>query len=79
MHATRNGHLDVAAYLLTCDWVVSRSSEEVELSEAAQQALVAAAAQGHNEVSAHQVFFSVIEQIDNMLKKLTRDVVLVIN
>lgn len=51
VHATRNGHLDVAAYLLTCDWVVSRSSEEVELSEAAQQALVAAAAQGHNEVS----------------------------
>lgn len=50
VHAARNGHLDVVVYLLTCDWVVDTRSEEVELCEAAQQALVAAAAQGHNEV-----------------------------
>lgn len=50
VHAARYGHLTVVSYLLASDWVVT-SPEEVELAEAAQQALVAAAAQGHTEVS----------------------------
>lgn len=49
VHAARNDHLPVVSFLLACDWVVT-SSEEVELAEAAQQALVAASAQGHIEV-----------------------------
>lgn len=59
VHAARNGHLEVIAYLLACDWVLttdrklnvsSTCSNEVELEKATQQALVAAASQGHIEV-----------------------------
>lgn len=50
VHAARNGHLNILAYLLTCDWVVDSQQREVELSQATQQALVAAASQGHEEV-----------------------------
>ncbi|RZF43709.1 hypothetical protein LSTR_LSTR015248 [Laodelphax striatellus] len=52
VHAARNGHLEVAAYLLACDWVLDPEAaigREVSLAEAAQQTLVAAAAQGHLE------------------------------
>lgn len=46
-----NYSFQVASYLLGCDWVVQSSSgQEVDLAEAAQQALVAAAAQDHTEV-----------------------------
>jgi len=51
VHAARNGCLNVVGYLLACDWVLRNPETEVELGEAAQQALVAAAAQGHTEVS----------------------------
>ncbi|XP_021931745.1 protein TANC2 isoform X1 [Zootermopsis nevadensis] len=50
VHAARNGCLNVVAYLLACDWVLRNPDTEVELGEAAQQALVAAAAQGHTEI-----------------------------
>lgn len=50
VHAARNGHLSIVAYLLACDWVLANIDQEVSLTEAAQQALVAAAAQGHTEV-----------------------------
>lgn len=50
MHAARNGHLNILAFLLTCDWVIDSQHREVELSEATHQALVAAASQGHDEV-----------------------------
>ncbi|XP_065220330.1 protein TANC2 isoform X3 [Planococcus citri] len=50
VHAARNGHLNILAYLLTCDWVVDSQQREVELSQATQQALVAAASQGHEEI-----------------------------
>lgn len=50
VHAARNGHISVVTYLLACEWVVSKPSD-VELCEAAQQALIAAAGQGHTEVS----------------------------
>lgn len=49
VHAARNGCLNVVGYLLACDWVV-KTEEDVELAEAAQQALIAAAGQGHVEI-----------------------------
>ncbi|KAK3915593.1 Protein TANC2 [Frankliniella fusca] len=49
VHAARSGCLQVAGYLLSCDWVVN-NCHEVSLGEAVQQALIAAAAQGHNEL-----------------------------
>lgn len=49
VHAARNGCLNVVGYLLACDWLV-KSEEDVGLAEAAQQALVAAAGQGHVEI-----------------------------
>lgn len=49
VHAARNGFLNVVGYLLACDWVV-KNSEDVELTEAAQQALIAASSQGHTEI-----------------------------
>lgn len=60
VHAARSGCLQVAGYLLSCDWVVNNCSE-VSLGEAVQQALIAAAAQGHNEVDkksrSHKLYF----------------------
>jgi len=50
VHAARHGHLPVVSYLLASDWVVT-SPEQVELTEAAQQAIVAATAQAHTYVS----------------------------
>ncbi|XP_046143166.1 protein TANC2 isoform X3 [Osmia bicornis bicornis] len=56
VHAARHGRLSVVGYLLACDWVVPASENEAEGSqdigreEAAQQAVVAAAAQGHESV-----------------------------
>ncbi|KAL1461449.1 hypothetical protein WDU94_013348 [Cyamophila willieti] len=51
VHAARGGHLQVVAYLLGCDWVLlGPRGQEVDLAEAAQQALVAAAAQDHTEI-----------------------------
>lgn len=56
VHAARNGRLNVVGYLLACDWVPTptgsgeKEESDVSLAEAAQQALVAAAAHGHAEV-----------------------------
>ncbi|KAI5748263.1 hypothetical protein M8J77_023609 [Diaphorina citri] len=51
VHAARGGHLQVVAYLLGCDWVLlGPRGQEVDLAEAAQQAMVAAAAQDHTEI-----------------------------
>lgn len=56
MHAARHGRLSVVGYLLACDWVVPATESEAEGSqdigreEAAQQAVVAAAAQGHESI-----------------------------
>ncbi|XP_068912887.1 protein TANC2 isoform X2 [Tenebrio molitor] len=49
VHAARNGCLNVVGYLLACDWII-KNPEDVELAEAAQQALVASASQGHVEI-----------------------------
>lgn len=58
VHAARHGRLSVVGYLLACDWLTSSSEVDSELSgspdvsreEAAQQAVVAAASQGHEAV-----------------------------
>ncbi|KAK9710641.1 Ankyrin repeats (3 copies) [Popillia japonica] len=49
VHAARNGCLNVVGYLLACDWIIT-TAEDVTLSEAAQQALIAAAGHGHTEI-----------------------------
>ncbi|XP_015435614.1 PREDICTED: LOW QUALITY PROTEIN: protein TANC2 [Dufourea novaeangliae] len=56
VHAARHGRLSVVGYLLACDWFVPSGENEPEISqdmsreEAAQQAVVAAAAQGHESI-----------------------------
>ncbi|XP_046487873.1 protein TANC2 isoform X1 [Neodiprion pinetum] len=54
VHAARHARLSVVGYLLACDWVVKGAQEtadsEVGREEAAQQAVVAAAAQGHEPI-----------------------------
>lgn len=54
VHAARHARLSVVGYLLACDWVVKGIQEsvdsEVGREEAAQQAVVAAAAQGHEPI-----------------------------
>ncbi|XP_015600878.1 protein TANC1 isoform X2 [Cephus cinctus] len=57
VHAARHGRLSVVGYLLACDWLVptassvsESASSDVGREEAAQQAVVAAAAQGHESI-----------------------------
>lgn len=56
VHAARHGRLSVVGYLLACDWLVPMNenqtdgSREIRREEAAQQAVVAAAAQGHESI-----------------------------
>lgn len=49
VHAARNGCLNVVGYLLACDWIL-KTENDVELADAAQQALIAASGQGHTEI-----------------------------
>ena len=51
LYASQMGHLNVVGYLLSCDWPADGFSDnELTLSEAAQQALIVAAGQGHAQV-----------------------------
>lgn len=59
VHAARHGRLSVVGYLLACDWFAGSTGEgktetgavvETGREEAAQQAVVAAASQGHEAV-----------------------------
>lgn len=56
VHAARHGRLSVVGYLLACDWIPTSESKaesgvlEINREEAAQQAVVAAASQGHEAV-----------------------------
>ncbi|XP_048506587.1 protein TANC2 isoform X2 [Athalia rosae] len=54
VHAARHARLSVVGYLLACDWLVKVArgtvDSEVGRAEAAQQAVVAAAAQGHEQI-----------------------------
>ncbi|XP_050337219.1 protein TANC2 isoform X2 [Bactrocera neohumeralis] len=47
VHAARTGRLNVVKYLLACDWTPRPNSQDVSLSAALQQSLIAAAAQDH--------------------------------
>ncbi|KAF0310719.1 Protein TANC2 [Amphibalanus amphitrite] len=49
VHAAVAGHLDVVDFLLGCDWTYARDG--LALTEAAQQALVAAAGNGHHQLT----------------------------
>ncbi|XP_063983785.1 protein TANC2 isoform X2 [Diachasmimorpha longicaudata] len=58
VHAARHGRFPVVGYLLACDWSIptsesdihSETVSEIPREEAAQQAVVAAASQGHESV-----------------------------
>lgn len=51
LYAAQMGHLNAVGYLLSCDWPADGFSDnELTLSEAAQQALIVAAGQGHAQV-----------------------------
>lgn len=57
VHAAKHGRLSVVGYLLACDWVLPTGenrpesvTSEIGREEAAQQAVVAAASQGHEAV-----------------------------
>lgn len=53
VHAARQGRLSVVGYLLACNWAPSLTTNlklEIAREEAAQQAVVAAAAQGHEAI-----------------------------
>lgn len=57
VHAARHGRLSVVGYLLACDWIVpadeskiENGAAEIDREEAAQQAVVGAASQGHEDV-----------------------------
>ena len=49
MYATQGGHLNVMSHLLSCDWSTDPVND-LGLAEAAQQAMVAAAQGGHEQV-----------------------------
>lgn len=50
VHAAMFGHLKVVKYLLACDWIARDNSTDVNLIEAAQQAFITAAGQGHTNI-----------------------------
>lgn len=50
VHAARAGRLNVVKYLIACDWNSRTETSDVSLTEAGQQSLIAAAAQGNTEI-----------------------------
>lgn len=70
VHAARNGHTSVIAYLLSCNWASPSSQYEIERFEALQQALVAAASQGFVEVS--DDFYQIISDLNIIVIMTTR-------
>lgn len=69
VHAARNGHLSVVGYLLACDWLTNTGSTEVSHEEAAQQAVVAAAAQGKESIVEYLLDMSevVVDKPDTLI------------
>ena len=75
VHAAKHGRLSVVSCLLACDWNTSTDSEapknyvEVKKEEATQQALVAAAAQGHESVVEYFLDMSevFIDKLDTLI------------
>jgi ankyrin repeat protein len=50
LYASQAGNLNVVGYLLSCDWPTDGFDGELSLAEAAQQALIVAAGQGHAQI-----------------------------
>lgn len=50
VHAAQAGKLHIVKYLVACDWIIRRDSNDVSLEAASQQALIAAASQGHTAI-----------------------------
>lgn len=50
VHAAQAGKLHIVKYLMACDWGTRSGSTDVTLAHATQQALVAAASQGHTAI-----------------------------
>ncbi|XP_055699268.1 protein TANC2 isoform X1 [Phlebotomus papatasi] len=50
VHAARSGKLNVVKYLLASDWIGRDGFNDMSLSQAAQQALVAASSQGSTDI-----------------------------
>lgn len=50
VHAAQTGKLHIIKYLLACDWATQPASNNVGWEAAIQQALIAAASQGHTEI-----------------------------
>ncbi|CAB0033543.1 unnamed protein product [Trichogramma brassicae] len=78
VHAARRGRLAVVGYLLACDWLTTKnnnghrklgSARNVDRDEAALQALVAAAAQGHEAVVEYLLDMSEVgvDEVDTLL------------
>ncbi len=64
VYATQGGHLNVVSHLLSCDWSTDPVND-LGLAEAAQQAMVAAAQGGHEQVKMKS-----FSTIDNFYIKL---------
>lgn len=75
VHAARHGCLNVVGYLLACDWI-TKTPDDVDLAEAAQQALVAAAGQGHVEIVEYLLDMAEVEA--DKLDSLTGETALTI-
>lgn len=76
VHAARNGNLNVVGYLLACDWLIKDAERDIELPEAAQQALTASAAQGHVEIVEYLLDMSEVNA--NLLDSLTGETALTV-
>lgn len=50
VHAARAGKLHIVKYLIACDWSARPNSNDISLEAASQQALIAAASQGHTAI-----------------------------
>lgn len=75
VHAARHGRLSVVGYLLACDWIVPADESktesgitEIDREEAAQQAVVGAASQGHEDVVEYLLDMAevVVDQSDTL-------------
>lgn len=50
VHAARSGKLNILKYMLSCDWSPRTNSDDIQIVEAVQQALVSACSQGNCEI-----------------------------
>lgn len=72
VHAAKYGRLSVVGYLLACDWHSAETDDSeftIDREEAAQQAVVAAASQGHESVVEYLLDMSevTVDQPDTLI------------